>query len=76
MMILEIIKIDNGLDWFSKPKFFTTESLENSYIILDEYHVHIELNNTIYCFDSREVVIENLTFTNSNELINYIFNNA
>lgn len=72
-MILNITRINGGLNW-DKDRYFTNESLETGYEKLDDFSIHCELDYNIIYFDSREVSIDSKTFNNSQQLIDFLFN--
>lgn len=72
--MLQITKIQNGLNWNFEDKFFTNEYFENSYQILDNLHISIELNSMIFCLKSDETTIDEIgPFNNSQDLVDAIF---
>jgi hypothetical protein len=71
--MLNINRIEGGLKWDDVDRLFTNTSLENGYERLDDYFIHCELNSNIICFDSREVIIDDILFESSDKLINFLY---
>ena len=71
--MLNINRIEGGLKWNDVDRLFTNTSLENGYERLDDYFIHCELNSNIICFDSREVIIDDISFESSDKLINFLY---
>ncbi len=71
--MLEIVKIENGLNWNSSDKIHTFEYFESGYEITDDNHISIELNNQIYCLGADSVTIDGQNCLNSSDLIFKIF---
>ena len=73
MDILNLFKTINGLSWNGQDKEYTTKYYSDSYDIPDLNHIVIELNQTVYWFNSREITIDGLTFNDPIEVRNYLF---
>lgn len=72
--MLEISKIENGLSWKSQDRLFTKEYFENSYEIINEILISIELDAMIICLKSDDTTIDGVgPFNNSQELVDAIF---
>jgi hypothetical protein len=73
MDILNLFKTINGLSWNGQDKEYTTKYYGESYNIPDLIHIVIELNQTLYWFNIREITIDDLTFNDPIEVRNYLF---
>lgn len=73
-MILQMIKIQNGLNWNNKDWFFTNLHFPNSYDIQGDDLAFIEMNNEIIMLSCKDTTIDGLGFSNIQDQLNYIFN--
>ena len=74
MVMIEITKIENGLNFNGKDWFFSNQYLEKGYEIIDEIHISVELDNNIIWFVCNETLVGGEgPFNNSSDLINNLF---
>jgi hypothetical protein len=71
--MLEITKIENGLSWGGRDKFYTSGIFEIGYEIIDTNHISIELDDQVYCLGADSVKIDNQSCTDSSDLVVKIF---
>jgi hypothetical protein len=72
-MIVKFIKIPNGLRWNGKDRLFTYTYFPNGYEIQGIDIANIELDNQIYIICSNDSSIDDITFTNIQDEIDYIY---
>ena len=71
--MLNVIKIENGLNWTNEDRFFTNEHYEFGYEIADAINLTIELDNQIYGMCVESATIDGITYNTSNDFVNAIF---
>lgn len=71
--MLEIVKIENGLNWEEIDRFHTNSNLELGYEITDSNYIIIELDNQMYCLGADSITIDGLEPLDSNHLVSLIF---
>lgn len=71
--MLNVIKIENGLNWNNEDRFFTNEHYESGYQISDEINLTIELDGQIYGMCVESATIDGITYNTSNDFVNAIF---
>lgn len=71
--MLEIIKIEEGLNWDGFNRFYTNDNFELGYEVTDSNYISIELNNQIYCLGADSVTIDGIEPLDSNHLVSLIF---
>lgn len=71
--MIDIIKIEGGLRWDDKEKFFTYIIFESGYELIDTNHISIELDEQIYCLGADSVTIDGDFCLDSQDLVNKIF---
>jgi hypothetical protein len=71
--MLNVIKIENGLNWNNEDRFFTNEYYEFGYQIADAINLTIELDNQIYGMCVESATIDGITYNTSNDFVNAIF---
>ncbi len=71
--MIEITKIENGLNWLGEDRFFTNTYYEKCYEITDPINLTIELDNQIYgmCVDT--AILDGVRYNSSQEFANAIF---
>jgi hypothetical protein len=73
-MILQIVKIPNGLSWDGKERFFTNTIFPNGYETFGDDFTFIELDNDVFILTCEDSTIDGLQFSNIQDQLNYIFN--
>lgn len=72
--MIQITKIENGISWDNRDRFFTQEMIENGYEKMDDMHISVELDLNIICLKCDDTTVDGLgPFENSQELINAIY---
>lgn len=66
-MILEVTKIENGLNWSGEDKFFTNLYYVNGYEISDPINLSIELNEQIYGMCVETASLDGVMYATSEE---------
>lgn len=72
-MILQISKIENGLNWNDQDWNFTNSILPNGYEIEGDDLGFIEVNNQVVCLCCKDSTVDGLGFSNIQDEMNYIF---
>jgi hypothetical protein len=72
-MILEIVKIPNGLKWDNQDRLFTNSIFEIGYEIQGIDIALIELDNEVFMLCSKDSSIDGIMFNNITDEINYIY---
>jgi hypothetical protein len=74
-MILEVTKIENGLNWSGEDRYFTNNLFESglSYLLIDTINMSIELDNQIYGMCVETASIDGIMYSTSQEFANAIF---
>jgi len=72
-MILEVTKIENGLNWSGVDRFFTNLYYENGYEALDPINLTIELDNQIYGMCVETSTLDGIKYSDSQEFATAVF---
>lgn len=72
--MIRITKIENGISWDNRDRFFTQEMIQNGYEKMDNIHISVELDLNIICLKSTDTTVDGLgPFQNSQDLIDAIY---
>jgi hypothetical protein len=71
--MLNVIKIENGLNWNNEDRFFTNQHYESGYEIADTINLTIELDNQIYGMCVETASLDGIMYSTSQEFANVIF---
>jgi len=72
-MILEVTKIENGLNWLGEDRFFTNLYYENGYEASDPINLTIELDNQIYGMCVETASLDGIMYETSEEFATAVF---
>jgi len=74
-MILQVTKIENGLNWSGEDRHFTNNLLESglSYSLTDPINMSIELDNQIYGMCVETASLDGIMYSSSQEFAKAIF---
>jgi hypothetical protein len=72
-MILEVTKIENGLNWLGEDRFFTNTYYENGYEALDPVNLTIELDNQIWGMCVETASLDGVMYATSEEFATAVF---
>jgi hypothetical protein len=74
-MILQVTKIENGLNWSGEDRHFTNNLLESglSYSLTDPINMSIELDNQIYGMCVETASLDGIMYSTSQEFAKAIF---